>query len=81
VDSENSIYVVDALWGMVQVFNPQGQLLYYFGKNGSAPGEFELPAGLFIDQNDHILVVDSYNRRIQEYRYMGAGKQKVGGAL
>ena len=32
VDSEGDLYIVDALWGVVQVFNRQGQLLYYFGR-------------------------------------------------
>ena len=36
VDSEGDLYVVDGLWGMVQVFNRQGQLLYYFGARGHA---------------------------------------------
>ena len=38
VDSEGDLYVVDGLWGMVQVFNRQGQLLYYFGATGHPCG-------------------------------------------
>ena len=45
VDSEGDLYVVDALWGVVQVFNRQGELLYYFGSQGTHAGEFQLPAG------------------------------------
>jgi len=59
----------------VQVFNNEGQLLYYFGGHGTAPGEFQLPAGLAIDANDRVYVVDSYNRRVQVYRYQGLPKQ------
>jgi hypothetical protein len=35
-DSEGDLYVVDGLWGVVQVFNRQGELLYYFGERGTA---------------------------------------------
>jgi hypothetical protein len=56
---------------VVQVFNRQGQLLYYFGAEGTHAGEFQLPAGLFIDRDDHVYVVDSFNRRIQQFQYVG----------
>ena len=59
---------------MVQVFNKQGQLLYYFGQKGSGFGEFQLPAGLFVDSSDRVLVVDSYNRRVQVFQYFALGK-------
>jgi hypothetical protein len=42
-DSEGHLYVVEGLSGMVQVFDRQGQLLYYFGQKGSGFGEFQLP--------------------------------------
>jgi DNA-binding beta-propeller fold protein YncE len=77
-DSEGHLYVVDGLWGVVQVFNNAGQLLYYFG-NGTGAGQFQLPAGLQIDNNDRIYVVDAYNRRIQVFRYFGLTKHAEGG--
>jgi len=64
----------------VQVFNEHGQLLYYFGGSGSGPEEFQLPAGLFINREDHIYVVDSYNRRIQVLHYI-ASQQGQGRGL
>ena len=78
-DSEGHLYVVDGLWGVVQVFNGEGQLLYYFG-NGTGEGEFQMPAGLQIDKKDRVYVVDSYNRRIQVFQYFGAARQAGGGA-
>ena len=76
VDSEGDLYVVDALWGVVQVFNRQGQLLYYFGSQGTHSAEFQLPTGLFIDHDDRVFVVDSFNRRVQVFHYFGV-KQPV----
>lgn len=77
-DSEGHLYVVDGLWGVVQVFSREGQLLYYFG-NGTGAGEFQMPAGLQVDHNDRIFVVDSYNRRIEIFQYFGLPKQAEGG--
>lgn len=65
---------------MVQVFDTGGDLLYTFGKRGLKPGDFQLPAGLFLDKDDRIYVVDSYNRRIQVFKYY-AIKTKSEGAL
>jgi hypothetical protein len=62
----------------VQVFDREGQLLYYFGGKGKGPGEFQLPTGLFIDHNDRIFVVDSFNRRVQVFHYYGLPKQARG---
>jgi DNA-binding beta-propeller fold protein YncE len=74
VDSEGHLYVVESLSGIVQVFDQQGQLLYYFGQRGSGFGEFQLPSGLFIDRNDRVFVVDSHNRRVQVFQYFALGK-------
>ena len=79
LDSEEHLYVVDGLWGVVQVFDRQGRLLYYFGSRGTHLGEFQLPAGLFVDHDDRIFVVDSFNRRVQVFRYYGLPKQASGG--
>ena len=76
VDSEDHIYVVDALLGVVQIFDRQGQLLYYFGERGSRLGEFQLPSGLFIDKSDRIYVADSYNGRVQVFQYHGIKEPK-----
>lgn len=61
-DSSGNLYVVEALFGTVQVFNREGTLLYFFGS------QFELPAGIYIDPRDRIYVADSYNRRVQVFR-------------
>jgi sugar lactone lactonase YvrE len=79
IDSENHIYLVEGQWGMVQVFDQEGHLLYHFG-NGTGFGRFLLPAGVFIDLNDRIYLVDSYNRRVQIFQYH-ALNQGARGAL
>ncbi len=77
IDSENHIYIVDSEWGMVQVFDLRGRLLYRFG-NGTNFGQFLLPAGLFIDRNDRVYLVDSYNRRVQVFQYRAIQRSTTG---
>ncbi len=63
---------------MVQVFDEQGQLLYYFGGKGTGAEQFQLPTGLQIDNYDRIYVVDSFNRRVQVFHYYGVTQTAEG---
>lgn len=51
-DREGNIYVVDAAFENVQVFDPTGKLLMYFGGTYSAPGGMWLPADVTIDYDN-----------------------------
>ena len=66
----------------VNVFDEQGQLLLFVGQGGSQAGEFSLPAGLYIDEQDRIYVADQGNSRIQVFQYVKAkaGVRAGGGA-
>lgn len=77
IDSENHIYLIEGEWGLVQVFDQEGRLLYHFG-NGTGFGQFLLPTGLFIDKNDKIYLVDSYNQRVQVFQYHGVSQSAQG---
>ena len=68
-----------AMRGTVQVFDKPGQLLYVFGGRGTALGRFQLPTGVFIQTNDRVYVVDSYNRRVQVFQYHGLKLNAQGG--
>ena len=41
-----------------------------FGREGRKLGDFWLPAGIAIDQEDRIWVADSGNRRLQVFDYL-----------
>jgi hypothetical protein len=45
----------------------------FVGAAGSGPGEFLLPAGLFIDGQDRIYVADQGNSRVQVFEYLKSG--------
>lgn len=69
-DADDHLYVVDANFEAVQIFDDQGRLLLDFGQEGQGPGAFWLPAGIFIDPANHVWVADSYNRRVQVFEYL-----------
>ena len=54
--------------------DPAGQYLLTVGMQGHGPGEFWLPAGLFIDKQDRLYIADAYNRRVQVFRYIGGAE-------
>jgi hypothetical protein len=41
-----------------------------FGEHGRRYGEFWLPTGIYIDNNDLIYVSDSSNQRVQIFKYL-----------
>ena len=76
VGRRGHIYVVDARFENVQVFDAQGRILMSFGREGWGDGEFWLPAGMCIDRQDRIWVADTYNCRVQVFEVLGAGSNE-----
>lgn len=52
VDSNRIIYVVDASFQNVQMFNPEGVVYAFFGGAGRHPGAMDLPAGVCVHNKD-----------------------------
>jgi DNA-binding beta-propeller fold protein YncE len=71
VDGLGHVYVIDAMFDNVQIFDMKGVFLLNFGQAGAQPGEFWLPNGIAINRANEIFVADSYNRRIQVFKYIG----------
>ena len=71
VDSAGHVYVADAAFDNIQIFDRPGNFLLHFGGTGTQPGEFWLPGGVAIDRENHIYVADAYNRRVQIFQYVG----------
>ncbi len=76
-DSDGNIYVVDSINDTVKIFDRQGKLLLFFGEKGTYYGDFWLPSGIFIAK-DYIYVADTYNGRVQVFKYLGSGGEKRG---
>ena len=77
-DSDGHVYVCDSLRDAVQVFDADGSPLLVFGTAGSGLGQFWMPSGLYIDSGDYIFVADTYNQRIQVFRYISGREARAG---
>ena len=58
------------LLGNFQIFDRSGQLLLFVGDRSEtpAPAKFMLPAGLAIDEDDRVYLVDQFFRKIDVFR-------------
>ena len=54
----------------VQVFDRKGQLAGYFGMHGTLPGQFVLPTGVAIDNQNRVMVTEQFKGRLQIFRYV-----------
>lgn len=60
---EQRLYVTTI--GGIMIGDLQGNLISTLGRRGMAPGEFQLPGGIVIGDDDTIYVADSLNYRVQ----------------
>ncbi len=72
VASSGDIFVSDG-YGQRRVhrFSPKGELLLSWGEEGTGPGQFVLPHGLWVDSRNRVLVTDRENNRIQLFDFEG----------
>jgi DNA-binding beta-propeller fold protein YncE len=70
-DSEGNIWVVDAAFNNLQIFDPKGTVLMFVGSYGKAPGAFNLPLGISIDRQGRVYVGDALNARVQVFQFLG----------
>jgi peptidylamidoglycolate lyase len=72
VAEDGSFFVSDG-YGNARVlkFAADGTLLLTWGSPGTAPGEFDLPHGIAIDQHGRVLVADRSNARVQVFDQSG----------
>jgi len=68
IDSEGRVYVADSHNHRIQIFDPEGNFLMSFGKQGKGEGEFESPTDVATDKKGNIYVVDWGNDRVQKLR-------------
>ncbi len=70
VDNDSNVYVSDASHGNFQIFDAEGQLLLFVGSRSERPGRavYMLPAGIDIDEDGRVYMVDQYFRKLDIYR-------------
>jgi len=64
VDSLGNIYVAEERQCVVKIFDTDGVLLRALGGRGEGPGEFREISGMVLDEDDRIVILDRFARRI-----------------
>jgi len=61
------IWVVETNSHRISILDNKGQLIRRFGSRGSAPGEFNFPTSICIDNSGKVFIVDALNFRVQVF--------------
>lgn len=62
---QDLLYVADSWHHRIAIFDLEGTYKGCFGELGSEPGQFETPIFIAATPDDHLIVVDSGNHRLQ----------------
>ena len=65
--NDNHLLITSCTSNTVMVYTLEGELIHQFGAQGSAPGRFNTPWGICIDDNELVYVVDAGNSRVQVF--------------
>ncbi len=65
------IWVAETGAHCIDIFSEDGQLIRKFGSRGGAPGEFNFPTAIWIDEKGDAYIVDAMNFRIQIFDKSG----------
>ena len=70
IDPAGNVYVSDAAHGNFQIFSNEGELLLFVGERSESfgPAKYMLPAGIDVDEDGRIYMVDQYFRKLDIYR-------------
>ena len=60
-------YINDQFNNRIQVLDADDNPLFAFGTEGTAPGQFNEPIGIDVDEFENIYVADSQNSRVQVF--------------
>ena len=55
----------------MQIFSQRKEFLLHLGQSGHKDGEFWIPSGVAIDQDNYIYIADENNHRIQKFDSIG----------
>ena len=70
IGPDDNLYVLDSGNHRVVVFDREGAFLRTWGEPGSAPGQFNEPWGIAVD-DEHVFVADTWNHRVQKFTLEG----------
>ena len=77
--ADEKLFVADAGKHQIAVFDLHGQRITQFGQRGTAPGAFNYPTHLAVDDAGNLFVTDSMNGRVQVLdRQTGQARGEIG---
>lgn len=65
--STGNVLVADTGNKRVVIYDAEGNFVSQFGGDGFAPGQFNEPVGIAIDNLGHLYVADTWNQRVQVF--------------
>ena len=70
VDGNGYVYVSDAAHGNFQIFDTEGALLLFVGSRSetAGPAVYMLPAGIDVDSDGRVYMIDQYFRKVDVFR-------------
>lgn len=77
ITADGTIYVADSGSHRIAVFNSDGTLINNWGGFGTAPGKFNEPWGVAVD-DQYLYVADTWNHRVQKFTLDGQFVQQIG---
>ena len=77
-DASGNIYVSDAAFGNFQIFDSEGNLLLFIGDRANTPGpaRYMLPAGIAVDEDGRVYMVDQFYRKVDVFRPAELGPEE-----
>lgn len=76
--NEDLIYVSDSARHVINVFSPNGKLMWHIGSRGSEQGMLNFPTHLWVDHWGQLYVSDTLNYRIQIFTSEGKFVKMLG---
>ena len=80
IDSDGTLYVADAnATPAIQVYGPDGKYLRGWGAHDGGPQNFSLPAGIALDGQGRVVVIDSIRQVVSVFTKDGSFLSRSGG--
>lgn len=67
MNQDNNMVISSNKTNVIQIMNPDGEIIQTIGEEGTDPGQLSGPQGVMVDANNDIYVVETENGRIQKF--------------
>ena len=71
------IFLGESMYGMVLVYDEDGNMVGAFGPHGTGTGEIQGASGLYVDSWHRVYVIDTQNAKVVLFRQQGDGVSEI----